>query len=149
MNSSDTTQKMIHSIAGQCLSVRIRLLNRLVTSIFDDALRPHGIRASQLNILVAVSVHGAVTSRELCRALYMDSSTFSRAITRLKNKGWLRSEPSGEGKILRIEATRQGLELIRQVYADWEKAQQKAEAVLGQETTLSILTAGNKHLFAG
>ena len=33
-----------------CLAVRLRLLNRVVTNLFDDALRPHGVKASQLNI---------------------------------------------------------------------------------------------------
>ena len=71
---------MVNSIASNCLSVRLRLMNRKVGAIFDNALRPHGIRASQLNILVAVSAFGRVTSRQLCRVLHMDASTFSRAL---------------------------------------------------------------------
>ena len=97
MKPSPATQKMVNSIATNCLSVRLRLMNRMVGAIYDEALRPHSIKASQLNILVAVSAFGKVTSRQLCQVLHMDPSTFSRAVARLKKNRWLQVEPSGEG----------------------------------------------------
>jgi DNA-binding MarR family transcriptional regulator len=139
----------IKNMSMNCLSVRMRMLNRIVAAIFDEALRSHGIRASQLNILVAVSAYGPVTSRQLCQVLHMDTSTFSRAITRLKEKGWLHSEPSGEGKILKIQTTKKGLEKIKQVHPDWEKAQATVTKVLGDSTAETIIAAGNKHLLEG
>jgi len=142
-------QKMVNSIASRCLSVRLRLMNRMVGAIYDEALRPHGIRSSQLNILVAVSAFGRVTSGQLCRALHMDSSTFSRALARLKKNRWLQVEPSGEGKILKVEVTRQGLEKIEQVYHDWQRAQAKAVQLLGESTSEMVIASGNKHLLGG
>ena len=41
-------------MSRECLVVRLRLLNRVVTNIYDDALRPWGVKASQLNILVVM-----------------------------------------------------------------------------------------------
>jgi DNA-binding MarR family transcriptional regulator len=149
MKLSASHQKMVNAIATTCLSVRLRLMNRMVGAIYDDALRPHGIKAGQLNILVAVSAFGKVTSQELCRVLHMDSSTFSRAVTRLKNKGLLQAQPSGEGKILQIEVTQHGFDKIEQAYTDWQKAQEKAEKVLGQSTSEMLIAAGNKHLLGG
>jgi len=52
---SEDIQDLVKEIALNCYSVRLRLLNRVVGAIFDEALRPHEIRASQLNILVAVA----------------------------------------------------------------------------------------------
>jgi hypothetical protein len=53
-------KKQTHSttpdlIAQDCIAVRMRLLNRVVTKIYDDALRPLGIKTSQLNILVVTA----------------------------------------------------------------------------------------------
>ena len=126
--SGEEIQSLVREVALNCYSVRLRLLNRVVGAVFDEALRPHGIRASQLNILVAVAAYGPVTSRQLCRVLHMDASTFSRALSRLKSKLWIETEPSGEGKILLIRIGSRGLEKINRVYPDWQKAQKKAAA---------------------
>ena len=96
---SEDIQSFVKEIALNCYSVRFRLLNRVVGAIFDEALRPHQIRTSQLNILVSVAAYGPVTSQQLCRVLHMDASTFSRAMSRLKTKRWIETEPSGEGKV--------------------------------------------------
>jgi DNA-binding MarR family transcriptional regulator len=121
----------------------------MVGAIYDEALRPHGIKASQLNILVAVSAFGRVTSQQLCRVLHMDTSTFSRAVARLKKNRWLQVEPSGEGKILKIEVTKEGLKKIEQVYPDWQRAQAKAVEALGESTYEMIIASGNTHLLGG
>lgn len=146
MKPSDEQEKMVDTIADNCLSVRLRLLNRMIGAIYDDALRPHGIKASQVTILVAVAAHGRTTSRQLCRTLHMDASTFSRALARLKKNGWVQVSQSGEGKVLNVEVTRQGFEKIEQVYADWQRAQEKAAGVLGASAAEVLVAAGNKHL---
>ncbi|MCK4987700.1 MAG: MarR family transcriptional regulator [Desulfobacterales bacterium] len=149
MKPSAAHQKMVNSIATDCLSVRLRLINRMVGTIYDEALRPHAIKASQLNILVAVSAFGKVTSRQLCRVLHMDTSTFSRALARLKKNQWLQVEPSGDGKILKIEITKAGFKKIEQAYPDWQRAQAKAVEVLGESTTEMLIASGDKHLLGG
>ncbi len=149
MEPSAAHQKMVNSIATNCLSVRLRLMNRMVGAIYDEALRPHGIKASQLNILVAVSAFGRVTSRQLCRVLHMDTSTFSRAVARLKKNQWLLVESSGEGKVLKIAVTKAGFNKIEQVYPDWQRAQAKVMEILGESTSEMLISSGNKHLLKG
>ena len=41
----------IDIIAKTCIAVRMRMLNRLVTNVYDEALRPLGLKVSQMNIL--------------------------------------------------------------------------------------------------
>lgn len=149
MKPNAASKKTVNSIATNCLSVRLRLMNRLVGVIYDEALRPHGIKASQLNILVGVSAFGRVTSQQLCRVLHMDPSTLSRAVGRLKKSGWLQVQPSGEGKILKIAVTQKGFKKIEQVYPDWEKAQARAAETLGESMSEMIIASGNKHLLGG
>jgi DNA-binding MarR family transcriptional regulator len=149
MKPSAASQKMVNAIATNCLSVRLRLMNRIVGAIYDDALRSHGIKASQLNILVAVAAFGKATSRQLCRVLHMDTSTFSRAVARLKKNGLLQVGPSGEGKILQIEVTEKGFKKIEQVYPAWQRAQKKAADALGESTSEMVMASGNQHLLGG
>ncbi len=67
----------------------------------------------------------------------------------MKNKKWLQVEPSGEGKILKIEVTKAGFKKIEQVYPDWQRAQAKAVEALGESTSEMIIAFGNKHLLRG
>ncbi len=144
--SSSTSTKIMKRLADQCLSVRLRLLNRMVNSIYDTALRPHHVKASQMNILVAVAYTGETTSKELCSYLQMDTSTFSRALSRLRNSHWLVSEPSGDGRILSIKITREGRNKIEEIFPAWEQAQIEAGKLLGEAATKAILQVGTKHL---
>jgi hypothetical protein len=34
-------------ILGECLAVRVRTQNRAISSLYDEALKPHGIRFGQ------------------------------------------------------------------------------------------------------
>ena len=48
-------QAMIDQVASECVAVRLRMLNRVVTNIYDDALRSLDLKVSQMNILVAAA----------------------------------------------------------------------------------------------
>jgi DNA-binding MarR family transcriptional regulator len=86
---ASTYNQAVESIASACIAVRLRLLNRVVTNIFDDALRPLGLKASQLNILVAAVKLGVARPARMCELLKLDPSTLSRAVDRMISNGWL------------------------------------------------------------
>ena len=50
--------RSVDAIARSCIAVRLRLLNRVVTNLYDDALRPLGLKVSQLNLLVVTAKLG-------------------------------------------------------------------------------------------
>ncbi|MFQ5502514.1 MAG: MarR family winged helix-turn-helix transcriptional regulator, partial [Phycisphaerae bacterium] len=75
---NDALANTVDTIASECLAVRIRLLNRTITNIFDDALRPLGLKVSQLNVLVVVAKRGPVSPTEVGRVLHLEKSTLSR-----------------------------------------------------------------------
>jgi len=76
-------------IAQDCIADRMRLLNRVVTKIYDDALRSLGIRTSQLNILVVTALLGLARPAEICDQLKIDVSTVSRNVDRMRARGWI------------------------------------------------------------
>ena len=43
----------IKRIGRECLAFRVRMLNRMITAIYDEALAGAGLKASQFNLLVA------------------------------------------------------------------------------------------------
>ncbi|HTU25353.1 MAG TPA: MarR family winged helix-turn-helix transcriptional regulator [Pirellulales bacterium] len=113
----------IDTIASQCLGARIRLLNRLISGVYDRALRPHGLRISQLNVLVSTAARGPLRASELCRLLKLEKSTLSRDLERLIEQGWISRSPQ-------LEITAAGRRHIAQCLPAWRRAQREARRLL-------------------
>src|SRR5262249_47122819 len=130
-------------IAGECLGVRLRTLNRAVTALYDDALRPHGLRVGQLNLLVAVARMGTAKPGELCRVLCMDKSTLSRDVEVLRRHGWLvADETAGRSRPLRI--TPVGPAPPERVGPAWRQAQAQARKLLGDDGAEAVLAMARR-----
>ncbi len=135
----DITERM----AQECLAVRVRLLNRTLTAIYDEALRPLGMTTGQLNVMVVVAKRGPVSPAAVARRLNMEKSTVSRNIERMRAHGWLTVSPSksGRGQVLAIHA--KGRKLLERALPLWKKAQKRAQALLGQRGSQSLRRAAN------
>ena len=125
-------QKSIDNIAGECIAVRLRMLNRVVTNIYDDALRPLGIKVSQMNILVAAGRMGTARPAEVCQRLHLDVSTLSRNVERMKARGWLEVIPDEDGRAQPFCLTNEGRKLLERAAPAWKRAQKQAKSLLGE-----------------
>ena len=130
-------------IAAECLAVRLRTLNRALTSVYDDALRPHGLRVGQLNLLVAVARLGSARPGELCRLLRMDKSTLSRDVEVMRRNGWLEVE-AGTGRSRPLRITPAGEALLAQVVPAWQQAQERARTLIGDQGAEAVLAMARK-----
>lgn len=130
-------------IAGKCLASRVRLLNRTITAIYDEALRPLGLTAGQLNTLVVIAGRATLSPGEVARRLNMEKSTVSRNIERMRNNGWLTVTSAESGRQQQLALTRQGKALLEKSVPAWERAQAQAAAVLGRRGVDSIHRLGN------
>ena len=65
----DKTATSIDTMAKTCIAGRLRLLNRVVTNIYDDALRPLGLKISQGNILILTGKMGVASPVQVCEYL--------------------------------------------------------------------------------
>jgi DNA-binding MarR family transcriptional regulator len=128
MNKSSAT---IDTIAKTCIAVRLRLLNRVVTNIYDDALRPLGLKTSQMNILIVTAKLGLARPTQICDFLQLDVSTLSRNVERMRAKGWLEVVPEADARNQPFQLTSQGRRLIETAISGWEIAQQEAKQLIG------------------
>ena len=115
-----------------CIADKLRLLNRIVTQLYDEALRPTGLTTSQMNILVVVAKYGEATPVEVGNWLHMEKSTLSRNVGRLQQNEWLAIRPSGKGRTHTLKLTVKGNRALRKGLPLWESAQKKAKAILGK-----------------
>src|SRR5438105_9925912 len=102
------TSSSIDTIARTCIAVRLRLLNRVVTNFYDDALRPLGLKVSQLNILIVTAKLGLARPAQVCDILQLDTSTLSRNVERMRAHDWLEVVPDEDARIQPVRRTHQG-----------------------------------------
>ncbi len=134
----------IDTIAKTCIAVRLRLLNRVVTNFYDDALRPLGLKVSQLNILIVTARLGLARPAQVCDILQLDASTLSRNVKPLQAHGWLEVVPEADARAQPFRLTPQGKRLIEKAVPAWEKAQRRATELLGSEGIALLDQAAKK-----
>src|SRR5881398_45977 len=121
------------TIARNCIAVRLRLLNRVVTNLYDDALRPLGLKVSQMNVLVLTAKLGLARPAQVCDLLQLDTSTLSRNVERMRAQGWLEVVPDEDARTQPFRLTAQGKRLVEKAIPAWEEAQRQASELLGAE----------------
>src|SRR5437879_7271034 len=142
---AEPMQEMIDKVASECVAVRLRLVNRVVTNLYDDALRPLGLKVSQLNILVVTAKLGLAQPAKVCDILHLDTSTLSRNVERMRAKGWLEVVPGEDARTQPFRLTTQGRRLLERAVPAWEQAQQQAGELLGEDG-VALLTKTAKKL---
>lgn len=138
------TTASIDTIARECIAVRLRLLNRVVTNFYDDALRPLGLKVSQLNILIVTAKLGLARPAQVCAFLHLDSSTLSRNVERMRVAGWLEVVPAEDARAQPFRLTARGAKLIEKAAPAWAKAQRRAADLLGDEGIALLDRAAKK-----
>lgn len=135
----------IESIATSCIAGRVRLLNRIITNLYDEALRPLGIKSSQGNVLAVTAKLGVARPVEVCDFLELATSTLSRTVERMVENGWLEILPDKDGRSHPFQLTDQGKRLMEKAIPAWEKAQAEAKKLLGEDG-LQLLDAAIKRI---
>src|SRR3954451_24024174 len=107
------TSSSIDTISRTCIAARLRLLNRVVTTLYDDALRPLGLKVSQLNVLIVTGKLGLARPAQVCEILQLDTSTLSRNVERMRAHGWLEVVPEEDARAQPFRLTAQGRRLTR------------------------------------
>ena len=132
MNAKDAARH----IADECLAMRSRRLSRAVTRIFDGALRPLGISAAQLSLLVVIQRCEPVSPKVVGQMLDIEKSTLSRNLQRLEDAGLIQTRLSGPGKQASLTAS--GRKRIADAYPLWRRAQRAAHDVLGRDRVAAL-----------
>jgi DNA-binding MarR family transcriptional regulator len=134
----------IDAIAHTCIAMRLRLLNRVVTNLYDEALRPVDLKISQLNLLVVTAKLGLAHPAKVCDILQLDTSTLSRNVERMRVKGWLEVVTGKDARTQPFRLTARGRKLLERAVPAWEQAQRRATEVLGEEGVALLKEAAGK-----
>jgi DNA-binding MarR family transcriptional regulator len=136
--------------AQSCLATRVRQLSRIITRIYDDALRPLGITSSQFTLLTQLANQDGITAVEIGTELDIEKSTLSRNLKRLLALGHLTMDPPAGRRGRGLHLTPKGQHVIQQAYPVWREAQTRSVSIMGPESrsTLDALLVQAEKLIA-
>jgi DNA-binding MarR family transcriptional regulator len=109
------------------------MIDRVINGIYDDALRPFGLTASQMNILHMTAEAGVARASDMCRTLHLDTSTISRNVARMRQNGLLEVVPGGDARSRPFRVTEKGNTILAEADPAWRNAQQQARQRLGED----------------
>lgn len=120
-------------IVANCACLKVRMAARAVTRAYDSALRPVGLRATQLSILVAIAIDGAISIVALANFLGMERTTLTRNLKPLEKEELISVGPEGWRRSRTLEITGKGRSRLRQAVPLWEGAQDTLRQKLGDQ----------------
>ncbi len=121
-------------ILASCACHRVRTAARAVTRAYDDALRPAGLRATQLSVLVATAADKALSITALAKLMGMDRSTLTRNLRPLEAEGLIALGNEGWRRSRTLKITKKGRSRLRGALPLWEKAQHELQKRLGDRS---------------
>ena len=125
-------------VVENCMCHRTRMAARAVTRLYDNTLRPVGLRATQLAILVAAGGEDVVSIAALAQFMGMDRSTLTRNLAPLEREDLIRIGIEGWRRSRTVEVTKQGRARLREALPLWEKAQETLRRKLGVQRWTGI-----------
>ena len=126
--------------ANACLATRVRQLSRIVTRVYDDAMRPLGITASQYTLLAQLAARDAITAVEIGHELDIEKSTLSRNLKRLLALGHINMDPPAGRRGRGLHLTPKGQAILKDAFPVWQDAQKRAFTVMGAESRNTLDT---------
>ena len=114
-----------------CTCFNLRKATRAVTQLFDEALKPCGLYATQFTLLAAVSSKENVAITELSKALVMDRTTLTRNLKPLQKSGWVEVLPGLDKRTKALSLTLSGKKVLKQAMIHWKEVQNEVVMTLG------------------
>jgi DNA-binding MarR family transcriptional regulator len=118
-------------VVRDCIATRLRMADRVITKVYDDALRPLGLKVTQMTMLVVAEDRGLIRQSEIGAQLRLDDSTLSRNLERMRANGWLEEVAGDDARVHSFRLTEAGRALLDRAIPAWRGAQAEARRLLG------------------
>src|SRR5574337_1774559 len=114
-----------------CVCSTLRMVSRAVTQLYDDVLRPSGLRVTQFSILATIARMGEANLRQLADTLAIDQTTLTRSLNLLERDGMTERVPHPDGRIKAMRLTSKGRRALEVARPLWAQAQGRVLRDLG------------------
>jgi len=126
-------------VACYCANARRAAL--ALTALYDGALAPHGLKATQFSLLRAVDRHGEPNLTTLAEATGLDRSTLGRNLRVLEGLGCVALSPGGDQRDRVVALTAGGRARVRAASRSWSRVQEALSQALGPDAERLVAVA--------
>jgi DNA-binding MarR family transcriptional regulator len=107
------------------LGAAVSVISRSKSVFFNNRLRPHGLSAGQVPVLLLLAREQNIMQDRLVRHYHLDKGTIARAVRKLEDGGFLHRTPDpGNRRAVRLFLTGKGEEaipLLQSINREWEE----------------------------
>jgi DNA-binding MarR family transcriptional regulator len=138
----DTIQQRTGWLAREgssCVAFNIRKAARAVTQLYDERMRPFGLRSTQLPILGKTLSLEPVTVTRLAEATMTDRTTLTRNLSLLEKQGLIQLDRGHDRREREVRLTDRGREVLAHVYPIWKEVQAEVATRFGSERLARLL----------
>ena len=133
MKRNKATQSNKRSeLVQNCTCFNLRKATRAMTQLYDEALKPCGLYATQFTLLAAISATNDATITELSKVLVMDRTTLTRNLNPLQKQGWVEVVPGEDKRTRTLSLTRSGKKVLSRAMTHWSQIQNQVVKTLGK-----------------
>jgi DNA-binding MarR family transcriptional regulator len=129
----------LREVARACACANLRKAARAVTQLFDAALAPSGLKATQFTLLVTSRLAGEQTINQLAERMVMDRTTLSRNLRPMVREGLLEVTAGEDGRTRLVRISSEGEQVLEEAYPRWQAAQEEVIGALGKERYEALL----------
>lgn len=117
-----------------CACANLRRAARAATRMYNQQLRSLELELTQFTLLMALDLTGETTQKALGRLLAMDSTTLTRTLRFLVERGWIGTNLGQDRREKLLTLTAAGRRKLQQAHPNWARAQKKLRTSLGEGT---------------
>jgi DNA-binding MarR family transcriptional regulator len=117
----------------ECVCFGLRKAARSITNVYDAALKPAGLRATQFTVLNVIRRLAPAAMTRIAEVAVIDRTTLTRSLALLERDRLIRPVPSADAREKRYVLTARGERAVARALPLWERTQARVLAVLGGE----------------
>jgi DNA-binding MarR family transcriptional regulator len=114
-----------------CMCASFRRAARALTQVYDDALRPQGLRVTQFTILQALSLTGEISQGDLGDLLALDSTTLTRTLRMMRAHGWIEERLGKDRRERWLQPSAAGRRQFKRASVPWQELQTRLRSRVG------------------
>jgi DNA-binding MarR family transcriptional regulator len=125
-------------LATPCNCYALRQAARRVTQLYDRALAPLDLRATQYSLLVEIERLGPISLIPLAEAMVMDRATLGHNVRPLLAQGYVNLSVGHDRRSREVSLTERGRKILHKARPLWQHAQAVFERDVGVEEAAQL-----------
>ena len=116
-----------------CFAANLRRAERAVSRLYASEIRKSGLEPTQFTLLTALARVEEARQGQLADRLAVDSTTLTRTLGRLEERGWVTSRRGDDRRERWFRITPSGSKRLESAIPHWEAAQRRMRRSLGSD----------------